>query len=83
MTEKNISKKLLCVKKMPPLKHKKENEPFDIMKSEVAQWLVQQPEVLQWICDHIKDMKHHDKELLIKYNQETGTWQGIDYENEN
>jgi hypothetical protein len=79
MTEKNISKNLFCVKKMPPLKHKPLNGEFDITKSEVAKWLIQQPEVMQWVFDHVKDMQRHGEELLIKYDPETGLWQGIDY----
>ncbi len=79
MTEKNISKKLQCVKKMPPLKHNVGNGKFDITKSEVTQWLIRQPEIMQWIFDHANNMQRHGEELLIKFNPETGTWQGVDY----
>jgi hypothetical protein len=81
MTEKNISKNLECVKKMPPLMHRIEGEPFDITKSEVAQWLIQQPGVMQWIFDHVNNIvrNRNGEELLIKYNPDTGKWQGVDY----
>lgn len=79
MTEKNISKKLKCVKKMPPLRHRLKNEKFDITKSEVAQWLIQQPEIMEWIFDHVNNIKFHGRELLIKFNPDIGMWQGVDY----
>lgn len=78
-TEKNISKKLQCVKKMPPLKHKVGEGKFDITKSEVVQWLIQQPDVMQWVFDHINNMNCHGQELLIKFNPDTSTWHGVDY----
>lgn len=64
---------LECAKKMPPLRHKK-NEPFDITASEVAMWLMQQPTIMQKIFNKANEHK------LIKYNPESNTWQGVDYE---
>ena len=81
MNEKNISSKLQVVKNMPPLIHHVKGEKFDITKSEVAKWLIQQPEIMQWIFDHVNNMQRRNgEELLIKYNPENGTWRGIDYE---
>lgn len=80
-TEKNISKNLQAVKKMPPLVHHVKGENFDITKSEVAKWLVQQPEVMQWVFDHVNNMQRKNgEELLIKYNPDTGMWNGVDYD---
>lgn len=74
MTRKNISKNLQVVEKMPPLKHRAQGTDFNIIKSEVVQWLIKQPEVLQYLFDYINNTH------LINYNSETGTWQGIDCE---
>lgn len=79
MTEKNISKNLKCVKLMPPLKHSIPGEKFDITNSEVVKWLVQQPDVMAWVFDHINNMQRNGEELLIKYDATTRTWQGVDY----
>ena len=35
---------LECVKHMPPLGHAKDKTGFDIQNSDVAKWIVQQPE---------------------------------------
>lgn len=62
-----------CASKMPALSHVNPKENFDIRKSEVAQWLVSQPEVMQKIFDMAKSQK------VIKYNPATQTWQGVEY----
>lgn len=66
-------KRLLVARNMPPLTHKIENECFDIYKSEVVQWLIKQPELLNYIFDQVKK-----KEIV--YDPETGKWQGVDYD---
>jgi len=72
------SSNLECVRKMPELRHSFKGEPFDIKKSEVVQWLIEQPGVLNYLVDLVNG---HDKrrEKLIVYNPERGTWQGVDY----
>ena len=54
---------------MPTLRHKV-GEEFDIMESEVADWLCSQPEIRQYIFDAAKETG------AIVYNAETGTWRG-------
>ena len=68
------SKKLNIAKKLPPSFHKKNNENFDIKKSEVIEWLINQPQILEFVWDNIKQSGD------IVFNQKTGKWQGIDYE---
>ena len=69
------SKLLAIAKHMPPLYHKLPGEVFDIMESEVVKWLIQQPEILNYIFNRI-----NGKTPYIVYNPTTGKWQGIDYE---
>ncbi len=51
------SKQLKCATKMPPLIHKAGDGAvkFDITKSEVAQWLLQQPDIMQYAFTRIKN----------------------------
>lgn len=65
---------LESAKEMPPLAHTT-TKPFDITKSEVAKWLVSQPEIMQKVFDMAANHK------VIKYNTEKKTWQGVDYDN--
>jgi hypothetical protein len=69
------SKKFDCARKMPELKHVIDGEEFDITKSEVVQWLIKQPDILQYIYNKA----HGESERAIIYNKERGTWQGVDY----
>ena len=59
--------------KMPPLRHKT-CEPFDVMRSEVCDWLWStQPEIRQLVFDMVKNAE------LIEYDTDDGVWYGIDY----
>lgn len=66
--------KLMCVKSMPPLRHSAGDKKFDITKSKACQWLIRQPDVLNYVFDKVREEK------LIAYDLTTGTWQGIDYQ---
>ncbi len=68
------SKLLDIAKKMPPLRHRNTGEDFDIEKSEVAKWLIQQPDILKYVHQRISGGNK-----FIVYNPDTGTWQGVDY----
>lgn len=74
---KKRSKYLDVAKKMPPLYHTVPGEDFEISKSEVAQWLVSQPEILLYVVNRIKGSSGQTP--YITYNQSTGKWQGVDY----
>lgn len=71
--------RLNCIKNMPPLHHKTPDSNFDIMTSEVVNWIVQQPDVRKWIYDKITDSSGGKDPEFIKYNKDTGKWQGVDY----
>lgn len=59
--------------KMPPLRHKA-SEPFDVMQSEVCDWLWKtQPQIRQLVFDMTKNTG------LIVYDADNGVWYGIDY----
>ena len=79
-----LNSRLGCIKNMPPLRHKFPDEPFDIMNSEVVNWIVAQPEIRQWIFDKVANKKGvvsaGNTDCLIVYNPETGKWQGVDHE---
>lgn len=64
--------RLDVARKMPPLHHSLPGEPFDIAKSEVIEWLVSQPDIMQLVFNAVRN-KH------IVYNPVTGTWKGVDY----
>lgn len=72
------NERLNCLKLMPPLHHKT-GDKYDIMDSEVMDWIVAQPEVRQWLYDKIADKSGGKKPEFIKYNPGTKTWQGVDY----
>lgn len=63
-------------KTMPPLYHKLPNEDYDVNKSEVAKWLVNQPDIMNYIVNRIKSCKN-----FIVYDPSTGKWNGVDYDN--
>ncbi len=69
-------KQLEVGKKLPPSYHKLPNQDFDFKKSEVVKWLIEQPEILNFLVEILK------KSEAIVYDKETGKWQGIDYEEE-
>ncbi|ODM27618.1 hypothetical protein A7W90_16135 [Clostridium sp. Bc-iso-3] len=70
---KNSKSKLLgVVRKMPPLQHSISGKAFDIKKSKAIQWLIDQPDILNWLWNRAK--------LECIYNPDTGEWQGADYE---
>ena len=60
-------------KQMPPLRHSFPGQPFDVLKSEVVAWLVNQPEIAQLVFDSAKDRGE------IVYDPGTGTWRGAEY----
>jgi hypothetical protein len=60
------------VKTMPPLWHFPPNgQPFDVMKSEVVQWMLKQPEIAQTVFNMAK------RHGMIVYDLESKTWRGI------
>ena len=56
---------------MPPLRHFRRGEPFDIMRSEAVDWLVSQPEVRQQVWNWAK------KNNAIVLDLESGCWHGV------
>lgn len=62
-----------CAKNMPPLSHSS-SKPFDITKSEVANWLAGQPEIMQKVFDMASNR------AVIKFDTETKMWRGVDYD---
>ena len=63
--------RLEIIRRMPPLRHSFPDRAFNIMHSEVFRWLIAQPSVAQYLFDKAKN--------YMVYDQETGTWRGIDY----
>ena len=74
---KETPKNLNCVRTMPELRHSVGDGDFDITKSEVVQWLIRQPSVLQHLFEVAR--RKGTAEPLIVYNAERGTWRGTDY----
>jgi len=66
-----------CAAKMPYLRHSSPaGQPFSCMNSEVAAWLVAQPDIRQFVFDRCKDKG------LIVFNKATGMWHGKDTKGE-
>ncbi|WP_299055669.1 hypothetical protein [uncultured Eubacterium sp.] len=64
---------LESAKVMPPLRHKNKTGKFDVMESDVCEWLTHIPEVRQKIFDMAINKKY------IKYNNHTQKWEGVNY----
>lgn len=71
---KRISKKLNIARKLPPSYHTLPGENSDIKKSEVINWLIDQPDILNFLWDNIKQSGN------VEYDSETGIWAGVDYD---
>jgi hypothetical protein len=71
---KKRSKKLSVARNLPPSYHTLPEKDFDIKKSEVIKWLIDQPEILNYLWDNIKQSGD------VEYDAETGIWTGIEYE---
>lgn len=61
-------------KNMPALFHKLPNADFEVGKSEVIAWLIDQDEIKQKIFNMA--VNHG----AIKYDSETKKWRGVNYE---
>jgi hypothetical protein len=57
---------------MPQLSHSIEGAEFDIRQSEVVQWLINQPEILQAAFEWYRSIG------AIVFDPETKTWKGRD-----
>ncbi|NLU24131.1 MAG: hypothetical protein GXW99_05325 [Clostridiales bacterium] len=62
------------VRFMPPKRHSIPGQDFNIMSSEVMRWMLRSPIVWNYIWNNIKQSG------AIVYDQDSGTWRGIDYE---
>ena len=71
---KKYSVKFDVAKKMPPLYHTLPGQEFDVSKSQVFEWIKNQPEFLEYIRDTLRQAG------CITYNPDTGEWTGIDYD---
>lgn len=67
------SQKLDIGKVLPPGYHKLPGEEYDVRKSEVVQWLIQQPSIQEYVWDQFKMSGD------VFFDRVTGKWQGVDY----
>ncbi len=65
------NKKLFAASFMPPLRHTMRGEKYDRHKSEVLEWMANNPFLQEFIFDRAATAK------LIKYDAVSGTWQGV------
>jgi hypothetical protein len=56
---------------MPPLPHFCRGQPFDIMRSQAAEWLCQQPEIRQHLWNEAK------RQGVIVLDLEQQRWHGV------
>lgn len=59
------------IKNMPELYHTLPGEEFSLNKSQVIDWLINQPELQQHIFDFVKNNK------LIVFDQKSKKWKGV------
>ena len=71
---KKRSKLLDVSKKLPPSYHTIPGQEFNVKKSEVINWLIDQPEILNYLWNNIKQSGD------VFYDSETGIWTGVDWE---
>ncbi|WP_199883997.1 hypothetical protein [Anaerosinus massiliensis] len=74
MSKRNRSKIMEVAKFMPPLRHSIPDQEFDVRNSEVLNWLVKQPEILNYVWNNIKSSG------AIIYDQRAGRWMGINHD---
>ena len=74
MQKRRTSKKLDCLKKMPPQHHTLQGETFSYKKSEIVQWALKQEILLDWMCQCFMNSGY------LKFDTEKRTWQGADYD---
>ncbi len=78
--KRNNEKHFACTRMMPPLKHSKDDGAFDITKSDVVDWLCQQPELMQFLFDSVRYAVDDRHNHFIVYDKELGMWRGADFE---
>lgn len=74
MAGRKTTKVFEMAKSMPPLYHSIPDEDFDIQKSEVMKWIMQNSITWDYVWNNIKQSG------AIIYNPDTGKWQGVDYD---
>ncbi|MBP1764156.1 MAG: hypothetical protein H6Q65_1214 [Firmicutes bacterium] len=74
MKKNKMSKNLEAARCMLPLRHSIPGQDFDIKNSEAIQWLIESPDILNYVWNNLKNSD------FVFYNPETGKWQGVDYE---
>lgn len=72
--KKQRSENLDVLKNMPPLIHKHPDKEYDIEKSELVSWLIDQPEIKDWLVGYLKGLKDY-----VEYDSKTGCWVGVNY----
>lgn len=72
MKKRWISKKLDVVREMPELYHRLPNERFELRKSEVVNWLLEQDDVVEWLFHFLQRTTK-----MIEYDKKTGKWHGV------
>lgn len=70
---KKRSKKLDIARKLPPCFHKLPGCDFNPKDSQAINWLIQQPSVLEFLWDNIKQSGD------VIYDPESGKWRGVDF----
>lgn len=68
------SKNLEVLKNMPPAYHTLPGEEYDPFKSELIEWAIAQPDILNWLGGYLTSIGY------TKYDPETGFHVGIDFE---
>lgn len=69
-------KRLLVACEMPPLQRTPSGGSYQYKTDEVLNWISKRPGLLMYVFDKLTQGGY------IKYNPDTQTWQGVDYDGE-
>lgn len=67
-------KRLFVANDMPPLYRTQPGQPYNYKTDNVYEWMAKRPTLMSYLFDKLSLGGY------IEFNQETGTWQGVDYE---
>ena len=70
--KRKVDGRLEAARNMPPCRHSKAGQPFDIFQSDALNWLLAQREIRAYLWDRIAQSGY------IRFDHETHMWEGVD-----
>ncbi|MBD5087399.1 MAG: hypothetical protein HDT30_01110 [Clostridiales bacterium] len=69
-------KRLFVANDMPPLRRTQPGKSYNYKDDEVLKWISERPGLLMYVFDKLSAGNY------ITYDQNSGKWQGVDYNND-